>query len=50
MRKKFLVMRFFKKMLIACRKPETLDDLFREYSGDYNYLEISTGPVGDEVW
>lgn len=30
---------------------ETLDDLFKDYKGNYNCEEIETGdPVGNEVW
>jgi antitoxin MazE len=32
-------------------KIETLDDLFKDYHGDYKCEEIDTGePVGNEVW
>lgn len=33
------------------QKIETLDDLFRDYSGDYKCVEWNTGkPAGKEVW
>jgi antitoxin MazE len=33
------------------QKIETLDDLFRNYNGDYKCAECDTGtPVGKEVW